>query len=73
MAQQRKGYYRARHYVKPSSASSRWKMPSAGVILVVGILAIAGWNTLVGNDSGDTERSPRPRPSGASAPAAPGQ
>ncbi|WP_326600873.1 hypothetical protein [Streptomyces sp. NBC_01800] len=73
MAQQRKGYYRARHYVKPSSASSRWKMPSAGAILVVGILAIAGWNTLVGNDSGDTEKSPQPRPSGVSAPAGPGQ
>ncbi|WP_327238856.1 hypothetical protein OG243_44480 [Streptomyces sp. NBC_01318] len=73
MAQQRKGYYRARHYVKPSSASSRWKLPSAGAILVVGILAIAGWNTLVGNDSGDTEKSPQPRLSGASAPADPGQ
>lgn len=48
-------------------------MPSAGAILVVGILAIAGWNTLVGDDSGDTEKSPQPRPSGASAPADPGQ
>ncbi|MFJ7948289.1 hypothetical protein ACIQ6K_32300 [Streptomyces sp. NPDC096354] len=73
MAQQRKGYYRARHYVNPSSASSRWKKPSTGVILVVGILAIAGWNTLVGNDSGDTEKSPQPRPSGVSAPADPVQ
>lgn len=70
MAQQRKGYYRARHYVKPSSASSRWKKPSTGVILVAVFLAIAGWNTLVGNDSGNTEKSPQPRPS---APADPGQ
>ena len=73
MAQQRMGYYRSRHYVKPSSASSRWKKPSTGVILVAVLLAIAGWNTLVGDDSGDTEKSPQPRPSGASAPADPGQ
>lgn len=73
VAQQRKGYYRARHYVKPSSASSRWKKPSTGVILVAVLLAIAGWNTLVGNDSSDTEKSPQPRPSEASAPADPGQ
>ena len=71
VAQPRKGYYRARHYVKPSSASSRWKKPSAGAILLVGILVIAGWNTLVGNDSGGT--SPQPRMSGASSPADPGQ
>ncbi|MFK4687406.1 hypothetical protein RKD22_000341 [Streptomyces pristinaespiralis] len=70
---QRKGYYRAAHYVKPSSASSRWKKPSTGVILVVGLVAVAGWNTLVGNDSGQTEKIPQPRPSGASAPADPGQ
>lgn len=74
VAQQRKGYYRARHYVQPSSASaSRWKKPSTGVILVAGLLAIAGWNTLFGSDSGDTGQSPQPRPSGASAPAGPGR
>lgn len=73
MAQQRKGYYRARHYVKPSSASSGWKKPSAGVVLVLCVVAIAGWNTLVGSDSGDTEKMPQPRPSGVSAPADPGQ
>lgn len=73
MAQQRKGYYRAAHYVKPSSVSSRWKKPSAGVILVVGVLAIAGWNTLVGNDSSDAEKTPQPHPSGVSTSAAPGQ
>lgn len=73
VAQQRKGYYRARHYVKPSSASSGWKKPSAGVVLVLCVVAIAGWNTLVGNDSSDTEKGPQPRPSGVSAPAAPGQ
>ncbi|WP_158716126.1 hypothetical protein OG612_41785 [Streptomyces sp. NBC_01527] len=73
MAQQRKGYYRARHYVKPSSASSRWKKPSTGVILVAVLLAIAAWNTLVGNDSDDAQKTPQPRPSGATAPADPGQ
>lgn len=74
VAQQRKGYYRARHYVQPSSASaSRWKKPSTGVILVAGLLAIAGWNTLFGSDSGDAGQSPQPRPSGASGPADPGR
>lgn len=73
MAKERKGYYRAAHYVKPSSASSRWKKPSAGAILLVGVVAIAGWNTLAGNDSDSTQQTPRPHPSGASAPADSGQ
>ncbi|GAA2288642.1 hypothetical protein GCM10010145_68870 [Streptomyces ruber] len=74
MAQQRKGYYRAAHYVRPSSVSrSRWKKPSTGVLVVAGVLAIAAWNTLFGSDSGDAEESPQPRPAGSSAPATPGQ
>lgn len=73
MAQQRKGYWRAGGYVRPSSASSQWKKPSTGVIVVGVLLAIAGWNTLFGNESGDTEKTPPARPSGASAPADPGQ
>lgn len=72
MAQKRKGYYRAGHYVQPSTAVSRWKKPSTGMIVVIGLLAIAGWNTLVGDDSGVSEKDPQPRPSGVSAPADPG-
>lgn len=72
VAQNRKGHYRAGHYVKPSSASSRWKKPSAGVVLVAVLLAIAGWNTLFGDDS-DRPDAPRPQPSVSSTPAVGGQ
>jgi hypothetical protein len=67
MASSRKGHYRAGHYVKASSTSSRWKKPSAGLVLVAALVAIAGWNTLFGNDS---EHSPQPRPSSSASHAA---
>ncbi|NGO46967.1 hypothetical protein [Streptomyces ureilyticus] len=72
-AKNRKGHYRAGHYVKPSSASSRWKKPSTGLVLVVAVVAIAGWNTLFGNESDDPDTTPRPQPSTSSAPAVSGQ
>ncbi|MFI9771663.1 hypothetical protein ACIHJG_33015 [Streptomyces sp. NPDC052415] len=72
-AKNRKGYYRAGHYVKPSSASSRWKKPSTGLVVALIVVAIAGWNTLFGNESDDPGTTPRPQPSTSSAPAVPGQ
>ncbi|MER6611189.1 hypothetical protein ABT282_36255 [Streptomyces sp. NPDC000927] len=73
MAQNRKGYYRAGHYVKPSSASTQRKKPSAGIVLVVGLVVLAGWNTLFGNDSDNSENTPQPHPPGTSAPTVSGQ
>ncbi|MER5988834.1 hypothetical protein [Streptomyces sp. NPDC001787] len=73
MAQNRKGYYRAGHYVRPSSASSQWKKPSVGIVVVAGLLVLAGWNTLFGKDSDSSGNAPQPQPSGASAPAVSGQ
>lgn len=73
MAQNRKGYYRAGHYVKPSSASSGWKKPSTGLVLVVALVAIAGWNTLFGDESDDSGKTPPPQPSSSSASAVPGR
>lgn len=72
-AKNRKGHYRAGHYVKPSSASSRWKTPSTGLVLAVAVLAIAGWNTLFGSESDDSNTTPHPQPSSSSAPAVSGQ
>lgn len=72
-AKSRKGYYRAGHYVKPSSASSRWKKPSTGLVLAVAVVVIAGWNTLFGNESDEPGTTPRPQPSASSAPAVSGQ
>ncbi|MBG0850327.1 hypothetical protein I2W78_00135 [Streptomyces spinoverrucosus] len=72
-AKNRKGHYRAGHYVQPSSASSRWKKPSTGLVLAAAVVAIAGWNTLFGNDSDDPDTAPRPQPSTSSAPAVSGQ
>lgn len=71
-AKNRKGHYRAGHYVKPSTASSRWKKPSTGLVLAVAVVAIAGWNTLFGNESDDSDTTPR-QPSTSSAPAVSGQ
>ncbi|MGW9031365.1 hypothetical protein ACWGQ5_46555 [Streptomyces sp. NPDC055722] len=73
MAKTRKGYYRAGHYVKPSTASSRWKKPSMGLILIAALLAIAGWNTLFGDKSDATGNTPQPHPSSSSAPTTAGQ
>lgn len=69
-AKARKGYYRAAHYVKPSSASSRWKKPSLGLILGAAVLVIAAWNTLFSDGSDDSVKTPHP--SGVSASAVPG-
>ncbi|WP_199827539.1 hypothetical protein [Streptomyces xylophagus] len=71
-AKPRKGYYRAAHYVKPSSASSRWKKPSMGLVLVGIVVVIAAWNTLFSGGSGDSVKTPQPQPSSASASAVPG-
>ncbi|MFF0142996.1 hypothetical protein ACFYRN_42090 [Streptomyces sp. NPDC005227] len=73
MAKSRKGYYRAGHHVGASSPTSRWKTPSMTALVVVFVLAIAGWNTLFGGDSDSSKDTPRPEPSGSSASAAPGQ
>ncbi len=72
-AQSRKGYYRAAHYVKPSSTSSRWKKPSLGLILGAAVLLIASWNTLFSDGSDSTDKTPHPQPSSVSASAVPGQ
>jgi len=72
-AKTRKGYYRAAHYVKPSSASSRWKKPSLGLILGAVVLVIAAWNTLFGGGSDHSDKTPQPQPSSVSASAVPGQ
>lgn len=72
-AQTRKGYYRAGHYVKPSSQSSRWKKPSLGVVLGAAVLLIAAWNTLFSDRSDDSDTTPRPQPSSVSASAVSGQ
>ncbi|NEA68633.1 hypothetical protein [Streptomyces sp. SID12488] len=66
----RKGHYRAAHYVKPSSASSRWKKPSLGLLLGAAVLAIAAWNTLFPDSPDDSVKTPQP--SGVSASAVPG-
>ncbi|MEE1837794.1 hypothetical protein [Streptomyces sp. SP17KL33] len=71
-AKNRKGHYRAGHYVQPSSASSRWKKPSTGLVLVVAVVAIAGWNTLFDDGSDNSDPTPR-QPSASSAPAVSGQ
>ncbi|NEB62087.1 hypothetical protein G3I61_20730 [Streptomyces diastaticus] len=73
MAQNRKGYYRAGHYVKPSSASGRWKKPSTGVIVVAVLVAVAGWNTLFADESDGSGKTPAPQPSSSSAPAVSGR
>lgn len=72
-AKSRKGYYRAGHHVKPSSASSRWKKPSTGLVLACVLLAIAGWNTLFSDGSDNSDKPPHPQTSSASASALPGQ
>lgn len=73
VAKTRKGYYRAGHYVKASTPSSRWKKPSVGLVVVLALLAIAGWNTLFGDASDSTGKTPHPEPPSSSAPAEPGQ
>lgn len=73
MAKTRKGYYRAGHHVRPSTVSSRWKKPSVGLVAVLALLAIAGWNTLFGDASNSTEKTPQPHSTSSSAPARPGQ
>lgn len=72
-AQNRKGYYRAAHYVKPSSTASRWKKPSLGLILVAAVLLIAAWNTLFPDGSDTSDKTPHPQPSSVSTSASPGQ
>ncbi|MFI1360210.1 hypothetical protein ACH4TV_42500 [Streptomyces sp. NPDC020898] len=72
-AQSRKGYYRAAHYVKPSSASSRWKKPSLGLLLGAAVLLIAAWNTLFSDGSDTSDKTPHPQPSRVSASVTPGQ
>ena len=66
----RRGYYRAAHYVKPSSASSRWKKPFLGFIPGAAVLLIATWNSLFPDGSDDSEKTPQP--SGVPASALPG-
>lgn len=72
-AKTRKGYYRAAHYVKPSSTSSRWKKPSLGLILGAAVLLVAAWNTLFSDGSDNPDKTPHPQPSSVSASAVPGQ
>ncbi len=59
MAQTRKGYYRAGHYVRPSSVSSQAKKPAAWVIVVGAILLIATWNTLFGGEGDKSTPEPK--------------
>ncbi|MEW1748109.1 hypothetical protein ACIQU1_02890 [Streptomyces angustmyceticus] len=59
MAQSRKGYYRAGHYVRPSSGSRRAKMPALWVLVVGALLVIATWNTLFGGE--DSKATPGPQ------------
>lgn len=57
MAQTRKGYYRAAHYVRPATVSSRARKPAFWVVVVGVLLLIAAWNTLFG-DGGDKPAPP---------------
>ncbi|AJT67577.1 hypothetical protein T261_5961 [Streptomyces lydicus] len=59
MAQSKKGYYRAGHYVKPSGASSRAKKPALWVIVVGAFVLIAAWNTLFGGEDGKSTPGPQ--------------
>ncbi|MET7666170.1 hypothetical protein ABZS99_47050 [Streptomyces sp. NPDC005463] len=68
----RKGYYRAAHYVKPSSASGRWKKPSLGLVLGAAVLVIAAWNTLFSDGSDHSDKTPQPQTTSAPASAVPG-
>lgn len=65
MAQPRKGYYRAAHYVRPTNVSSKVKMPAFWVVVVGVLLVIAAWNTLFG-DGGD-KTTPEPQRTAQSA------
>lgn len=59
MAKTRKGYYRAAHYVRPTTVSSKAKKPALWVVVVGILLLIAAWNSLFGNDGG--KASPEPQ------------
>ncbi|MFJ9318998.1 hypothetical protein [Streptomyces globisporus] len=59
MAKPRKGYYRAAHYVRPTTTSSKVKRPPLWVIVVGVILLIAAWNTLFSNDGDGTTPEPQ--------------
>ncbi|MEW1925899.1 hypothetical protein [Streptomyces sp. NPDC088360] len=59
MAKTRKGYYRAAHYVKPTSVSSKAKKPAFWVVVVGALLLIAAWNTLFGDDGDKTTPEPQ--------------
>ncbi|SEB58947.1 hypothetical protein SAMN05216482_0068 [Streptomyces sp. PAN_FS17] len=72
-AKPRKGYYRAAHYVKPSSTSSQWKKPSLGLILGAAVLLVAAWNTLFSDGSNSPDKTPHPQRSSISVSAVPGQ
>ncbi|MFE6481764.1 hypothetical protein ACFVGN_02295 [Streptomyces sp. NPDC057757] len=60
MAKSRKGYYRAAHYVKPTTVSGRMKKPATWVMVVAAVLLIAAWNSLFGNDSDDATPQQQP-------------
>ncbi|WP_143202270.1 hypothetical protein [Streptomyces sp. CB01249] len=59
MAQTRKGYYRAAHYVKPSTVSRKAKKPAFWVVAVGALLLIAAWNSLFGDDGDKTKPEPQ--------------
>ncbi|MGV9652182.1 hypothetical protein [Streptomyces sp. NPDC003554] len=71
-AKPRKGYYRAAHYVKPTTVSSRWKKPSTGLVLAGVIVVIAAWNTLFPGGSDHPDTTPKPQPSSVSTSVEPG-
>jgi cytoskeletal protein RodZ len=67
VGQARRGYYRAAHYVRPSSVSRQAKKPSVLLVAVVVVLAaIALWNTVFGSGKDQPGTSPRPQSSTAS-------
>lgn len=59
MAKTRKGYYRAGHYVKSTSVSSRAKKPASWMVVVGAFLLIAAWNTVFDDDGG--KATPKPQ------------
>ncbi|MFJ9938951.1 hypothetical protein [Streptomyces erythrochromogenes] len=63
-----KPYYRAGHWVRPSTAKQVRK-PATGVAIVAALLAIAAWNTVFGDDS--EAPVPAPQQSAPSASATP--
>ncbi|AYG83324.1 hypothetical protein DWB77_05520 [Streptomyces hundungensis] len=59
MAQTRKGYYRAAHYVKPTTVSSRAKKPGFWAAALGVLLLIAAWNTFFGESGDGTKPQPQ--------------